>query len=39
MITFYQFLESQDKIDWQALKASADQEQAEEINKFKTKPS
>ena len=39
MITFHQFLESQDKIDWQALKAIADQEQAEEINKRKAKTS
>jgi hypothetical protein len=36
MITFKQFLESQEKIDWQALKAVFDQEQAEDIAKRKT---
>lgn len=39
MTTFKQFLESKEKIDWQALKAIADQEQAEEINKRKAKTS
>jgi hypothetical protein len=37
MITFKQFLESQEKIDWQALKAIVDQEQAEERDKRKAK--
>ena len=36
MITFKQFLESQEKIDWQSLKAVFDQEQAEDIAKRKT---
>jgi hypothetical protein len=37
MITFKQFLESQDKIDYKLLKAIVDQEQAEEKPKEKPK--
>ena len=37
MITFKQFLESQDKIDYKLLKAIVDQEQAEETAKRKAK--